>query len=83
MSYKDLKDLESHFTHSKDGWQNAGNVTSTLENGRLKVNVDSAWEGIKQNFNGGLNTAPGEEILINLEIDKGNTQSKIRILVQD
>jgi RHS repeat-associated protein len=83
LSYKELKDLESNFTNSKDGWQNAGNVTSTLVNGRLKVSVDSAWEGIKQNFNGGLNTSPGEEILINLKIDKGNTQSKIRILVQE
>jgi len=75
--------LDSDFTNDYDGWVNTGGVTSQLENGRIKVNVDNSWEGIMHHFDGGLDVSPGETYTIRLTFDKGNTVAKNRILIQE
>jgi RHS repeat-associated protein len=74
--------LNSNFTNAFDGWIQNGSVNYSLESGRLKANVDSAWEGVKHELTG-LTTAPGETFNIKLTFDKGNTQSSVRIYFQE
>ncbi|WP_281335995.1 DUF6443 domain-containing protein [Flavobacterium eburneipallidum] len=74
--------LNSQFTTDYDNWGENGSVGSSLENGKLKVNVNSSWEGVV-NYLTGFTTAPGENLKINVKLDKGNTLSKIRIYFQE
>lgn len=41
--------ITNYFNEEKGGWENNGNVTTTIVNGRLEVNnVSNSWEGIKK-----------------------------------
>ncbi|WP_281336235.1 DUF6443 domain-containing protein [Flavobacterium eburneipallidum] len=87
LSYKNPNDnyqsiLNSQFSNSFDNWGENGSVGSSLENGKLKVNVNSSWEGVV-NYLTGFTTAPGENLKINVKLDKGNTLSKIRIYFEE
>ena len=74
--------VESDFTTSFSGWEKKGNVSYTLDNNRLKVNVDNSWEGIKHDLHG-FKTITGEVLNIQLVFDKGNTQSNIRLYLKE
>ena len=69
--------IESDFTFDYGGWLQNGSVGYTIEDGRLKVNVNSSWEGVKYELPD-LITAPGEKFEIKITFDKGNTQSNVR-----
>ncbi len=79
-TYKDL--VSSDFTSDLDGWAQNGSTNPTLENGRVKVNVNSAWEGMKRELPGFLTTA-GEVLQVRLVFDKGNTQSNVRLYLHE
>lgn len=78
-----VREFQSSFTVDKGGWIGNGSVTTTLENGRLKVSgVDSPWEGIKRPLDE-LVIEPGKKINISLEFDKGTTNANVRLYVQE
>ncbi|MDC8002582.1 DUF6443 domain-containing protein [Aureisphaera galaxeae] len=74
--------LDSNFNEDRDSWWHNGNVTSELVNGRLKVFVDGAWEGVKNEL-AGLSTEPGDVINVSLKFDKGDTQANVRLYFQE
>ena len=88
LSYKDVNGnyqevLDSDFENNNyDGWVHNGNVTSSFDNGKLKINVDAAWEGIKHDL-GNFAVSPGETYTVKLTFDKGNTVSKVRLYFQE
>jgi RHS repeat-associated protein len=70
--------IESDFSSSFGGWLPKGSVDLSLDNGRLKANVNGSWEGVKHLLNGFVTTT--DDVLnINITFDKGNTQSDVRI----
>ncbi len=87
LSYKDTNGdyeqiLDSDFESDIDGWVYSGSVTSSFENGKLKLNVNSSWEGIKHYLDN-FNVSPGETYNVKLVFDKGNTQAKVRLYFQE
>ncbi len=87
LSYKDPNGnyqqiIDSDFESDMDGWIHNINTTSNFENGRLKVNVDGSWEGIRHETPT-LTVAPGEVYTAKIVFDKGNTQSIVRFYVQE
>ncbi|WP_298759126.1 DUF6443 domain-containing protein [uncultured Psychroserpens sp.] len=74
--------LDSDFENSLDGWEQNGSVSLTLDSGRLKANVNSSWEGVKHYLNN-MNVSPGQQFNIGLVFDKGNTQSNVRLYIQE
>ena len=76
--------LESNFNTDIEswGWQPNGNTTTSLENGRMKVNVRTAYQGVKHQLNG-LKTTAGQALKINIVFDKGTTQSNVRLYLQE
>ena len=75
--------ITSNFTEDKGGWRNNGKVSTTLEEGRLKVsNVDSSWEGINRPLDA-LNIVPGQQLNISLDFDQGDTSANVRLYVQE
>ncbi|PWH83981.1 hypothetical protein DIS18_05385 [Algibacter marinivivus] len=74
--------VESDFTSSFGGWQQNGSVSYSLESDRLKVNVNSSWEGVKHYING-FRTKAGEVLRIKLIFDKGNTLANVRLYLQE
>lgn len=74
--------IESNFEFDYGGWLRNGSVSYSLEENRLKVNVNGSWEGVRQELTN-LETSPGEKFKIKLKFDKGNTQSNIRLYFQE
>ncbi len=74
--------FEDTFTHDMGNWIANGSTNPTLENGRLKVNVNSAWEGVRYELPN-LNLRENEQYSIKIKFDKGNTASHIRFYVQE
>jgi hypothetical protein len=75
--------ITSNFTEDKGGWRNNGKVSTTLEEGRLKVsNVDSSWEGVQRPLDE-LRIAPGQQLNISLDFDQGDTSANVRLYVQE
>ncbi|WP_298900946.1 RHS repeat-associated core domain-containing protein [uncultured Psychroserpens sp.] len=79
-SYQDI--LDSDLTNSYNGWVHNGAVTSELTNGTLKVDVNSAYEGIRNELPN-LTVSPGDVLDITLVFDKGNTLSNVRLYFQE
>ena len=69
--------LDSDFESSFDGWEEKGSVNYSLDNGRLKANVNSSWEGVAHPLN--ITTVAGETLKVKVYFDKGNTSSNVRI----
>lgn len=75
--------ITSNFTEDKGGWLNSGKVSTTLEEGRLKVSdVDSSWEGVRRPLDE-LRIAPGQQLNISFDFDRGNTQAGVRVYIQE
>ncbi|WP_458628628.1 DUF6443 domain-containing protein [Winogradskyella sp. PC D3.3] len=74
--------IDSEFTSSFGGWLPRGSVDLSLENGRVKANVNSAWEGVEHSLTGFV-TSMGEVLNISITLDKGNTQSNVRIYFKE
>ena len=76
--------LESNFNSVIEswGWDVNGNATVSLENGRVKVNVMTAYQGVKHQLNG-LKTTAGNTLKVNIIFDKGTTQSNVRLYLQE
>ena len=79
-SYQDI--LDSDLTNSYNGWVHNGVVTSELVNGTLRVDVNSSFEGIKNELPN-LTVSPGDVLDISLVFDKGNTLSNVRLYFQE
>ncbi|WP_298900948.1 RHS repeat-associated core domain-containing protein [uncultured Psychroserpens sp.] len=79
-SYQDI--LDSDLTNSYSGWVHNGAVTSELINGTLRVDVNSAYEGIRNELPN-LTVSPGDVLDITLVFDKGNTLSNVRLYFQE
>lgn len=75
--------LDSDFENGLDDWEQAGSVNYSIDNGKLKANVNSAYEGVQHYLNGGIETVAGETLTIKVAIDKGNTLSKIRVYIPE
>ncbi|WP_223270787.1 RHS repeat-associated core domain-containing protein [Subsaximicrobium wynnwilliamsii] len=74
--------LDSDFETDFDGWVESGTVSYSRDNGRIKANVNAAWEGIRHNLTG-IVTVAGETLKIKLDFDKGNTQSSVRLYLPE
>ncbi|PQJ80283.1 hypothetical protein BTO18_14330 [Polaribacter porphyrae] len=77
-SYENI--IDSDFEDSFDGWLQNGSVNYTLENGRLKANVMTSWEGIRYEYD---NITGGEDYTFKIKFDKANTQSVVRFYVSE
>ncbi|WP_188606998.1 DUF6443 domain-containing protein [Aquaticitalea lipolytica] len=87
LSYSDLEGnyqqiLDSDFENDFNGWQENGSVNYLLDNGRVKANVDSPWEGIRYDLTGVV-TVTGETLKVKVDFDKGNTQSDVRLYLPE
>jgi RHS repeat-associated protein len=87
LSYKDINGnyqniLDSDFEDSFDGWEENGSVNYSLDNGRLKANVNSPWEGVRHPLTGVI-TQVGESLTVKVNFDKGNTQSNVRLYLPE
>ena len=75
--------IYSNFTSDRGGWVHNGTVTTTLEQGRLKVSgVDKAFEGVRRELSE-LTITPGKRLNISLNFYKGNTNANVRLYVQE
>lgn len=74
--------LDSDFESGFDGWEQNGSVNFSLDNGRLKANVNSAYEGVKHTLTG-VKTIVGETLTVKVNFDKGNTQSNVRLYLPE
>ncbi len=83
LSYKDANgNYEEILNSDFDGWEENGSVNYTLENGRLKTNVNSPWEGVRKPLSG-VTTVAGEKLTVKVNFDKGNTQSNVRLYLPE
>ncbi len=73
---------EDDFISSFGGWLENGSVNYSLENGRLKANVNTSWEGIKKPLSS-FKTIAGKTLKIKIVFDKGNTSSNIRLYLEE
>jgi RHS repeat-associated protein len=74
--------VEDSFTSSFGGWLPNGSVNLSIENGMVKADVNSQWEGVKHNLEGFTTTA-GETLYIKVVFVKGNTQSNVRLYLPE
>lgn len=79
-SYENI--IDSDFEESFDGWKQNGSVNYTLEDGRLKANVMTSWEGIRYDFTD-FTVNTGEVYNFNIKFDKANTQSIVRFYIKE
>ena len=73
--------IEDDFSVDHGGWTPFGSQISIID-GKLKVQVDGAWEGVKHSLPN-ITTSPGETFKIKLKFNKGNTQSSVRLYLQE
>ncbi|WP_394974955.1 RHS repeat-associated core domain-containing protein [uncultured Croceitalea sp.] len=74
--------LSSDFNTGFDGWEENGSVNYSLDNGRLKANVNSSWEGVRRPL-AGVTTVAGETLTVKVDFNKGNTQSNVRLYLPE
>ncbi len=74
--------LSNRFTEDLEGWLENTNANNSLENGRLKSEVQQAWSGVKHYLDGFTTTA-GEVLNVKVIFDKGNTQSNVRLYLNE
>ena len=74
--------LNNRFTEDLEGWLENTNANNSLENGRLKSEVQQAWSGVKHYLEDFTTTA-GKTLKVKVVFDKGNTQSNIRLYLNE
>ena len=74
--------LSNRFTEDLEGWLENTNANNSLENGRLKSEVQQAWSGVKHYLEDFTTTA-GKTLKVKVVFDKGNTQSNIRLYLNE
>ncbi len=89
LSYQDSNSNEVYqdvvftdFATDLGGWTPKANTTAVLENGKVKVTVDDAWEGIQYRLSE-FAVAPMELFKLSFDFDKGSTTNNIRLYVQE
>jgi RHS repeat-associated protein len=70
------------FIDTMGGWVANGSTNPSLVNGRVRVNVNSPWEGLRNQLED-LEVTPGDKYTVQVKFDKGNTQSNIRFYIQE
>jgi len=74
--------VEDDFTSSFGGWLENGTVNYTLKNGKIRANVQTSYEGIKNPLKG-FKTITGKTLKIKIDFSKGNTSSNIRLYLEE
>lgn len=74
--------IDSEFASSFGGWLPKWGADLSLENGRVKANINSPWEGVEHSLTGFVTTM-GEVLNVSITLDKGNTQSNILIYFKE
>ena len=75
--------IVSRFESDRGGWVPGKSVWTTLQDGRLRVSgINWAWEGVSRDLTE-FTIAPGKTLKISLQIDKGNTNAPLRLLVRE
>lgn len=74
--------VDDNFTSSMGNWQENGNVTTSLSNGKIRVNVNSSFEGLKNPLNG-FKTIQGETLRVKIDFNSGNTTSNVRLYLEE
>jgi RHS repeat-associated protein len=74
--------LHSDFLSSFGGWLQNGSVNFSLDNGRVRANVNSSWEGLRHELTS-LNVNSGENYTVHITFDKANTASSVRFYFQE
>ena len=74
--------VDDNFTSSIGNWQENGNVTTSLINGKVRVNINSSREGLKNPLKG-FNTIQGKTLSIKINFNKGNTDSNVRLYLEE
>lgn len=65
-----------------DGWVANGAAQTQLENGKVKVTVDKAWEGIRREIKE-FPIKAGDKLEVSVVFDKGTTNTNNRIYFQE
>lgn len=74
--------VDDDFDSSFGGWLENGSVNYSLQNGKLRANVKTPWEGIKNPLKG-FKTIAGKTLKVKVDFNKGNTTSNIRLYLHE
>ncbi|WP_161634426.1 DUF6443 domain-containing protein, partial [Aquimarina pacifica] len=89
LSYQDTNSNEVYqnvvftdFANDLGGWTPKANTTAVLENGKIKVTVDSAWEGIQYDLSE-FSVEPMDLFKLSFDFDKGSTNANVRLYIRE
>ncbi|WP_348702605.1 DUF6443 domain-containing protein [Tenacibaculum sp. 190524A02b] len=73
--------VASSFTNDMNGWLKGG-VETEIVDGRVKVAVNGAWEGIRHELSN-ITVQPGDKFTVKCTFDKGSTNATVRLYVRE